>query len=141
MSVEKTGVSSQVDCDFSLDVKQTDTGTVDITVKAPQSDSPLVADIRISYSSSYSGNRLSTLTVNKMVTVTGDSHYFFPEEYFQCWFFPEKSDEWYFPIMIENGVGHVTLKTYPVDCTSLSVDDVSVLGIYDFESVFGPSIP
>ncbi len=139
--LKKTGVSAQVDYSFSLDIKQIDDGTVDITVKAPPSEAPLVADVRISYSSSYTGNRFSTLTVNKMVTVTGDSHYFFPEEYFQCWFFPEKSDEWYFPIMIENGVGHITLKTYPAVCTSLSVNDVSVLGIYDFEAVFGPSIP
>ena len=139
--LKNTGISSKVDCDFTLDIKQLDDGTVDITVTAGKSDSSLVADMKISYASSYKSNRLSTLTVNKMVTVTGDSHYFFPEEYFQCWFFPEESEEWYFPIMIENGVGHVTLKTYPADCTSLTVNDISVLGIYDFEAVFGPSIP
>ena len=43
------------------------------------------------------------------------------------------------PILIENGVGRVVINTVPVECTELNISDAQVLGLYDFEKVFGPN--
>ena len=137
--LKKTGQSSQVDLEPHVAIVQGEEGVCDIYVEVEDSSKTYVADVKLNYESNYTERRIPTLTVNKMVTVTGDSSYFFPEENFQCWFIPEKSSEWYAPIMIENGKGHIQLKTYPEDCTTLQVNEVEVLGIYDFEKTFGPS--
>lgn len=135
--LKKTGVSSNVNTEHSIEIVSDGAGGCDIYVYADEKTIDLVADVKLTYESNYLNNRFSTLTVNKMVTVTGDSHYFFPTEFFQCWFIPEKSQEWYLPIMIEAGVGHVHLQTYPVECTSLNLQQVEVMGVYDFSKVFG----
>lgn len=137
--LRKTGVSSKVDTEYSIEVIADGAGGCDIYVRADEKSQDLVADVKLMYESKYLSNRISTLTVNKMVTVTGDSHYFFPTEYFQCWFIPEESQEWYLPVMVEGGVGHVHLQTYPVECTALDLKQVEVMGVYDFSKVFGPN--
>ncbi|NLL92450.1 MAG: hypothetical protein GX222_08600 [Ruminococcaceae bacterium] len=135
--LKKTNVSSVVDCDYTLTATQLDNGTVELVVTSDQNDLDIVADVRISYSSHFTGKLLKHMAVNKMVTVTGEAGYFFPKEHFECWFIPEMHDEWYLPILIEEGVGRVVLITIPVECTALDVIDVQVLALYDFEKVFG----
>ena len=110
-----------------------------MVIRTDIKDLDIVADVCIAYSSAYTKDRMKALAINKMVTVTGDANYFFPTEYFECWFIPEESDLWYMPILIENGVGRIVISTQPAKCTTLDFKNAEVLGLYDFEAVFGPN--
>ncbi len=114
-------------------------GGTETTIRLTAADRtrPLIADVCVRYKSSFTRERLRTLTVNRLIAVTGTAEYLYPAENFDAWFLPDTSEGYYLPVLIEDGVGEITISSMPRECTLLEVSSVEVGKIYDFERVFG----
>ncbi|MBQ6148040.1 MAG: hypothetical protein IJI83_00640 [Oscillospiraceae bacterium] len=135
--LKRTSESNTIDTDVNVEIIQTGDSEVTVRLQSSETEKILIADVLISYDSQLQGGIKRWLTVNRLVSVTGTSEYLYPRENFDAWFLPNSADEYAIPIMIEKGMGEITLSVHPDDCASLSVSRVYVNKVCDFEKIFG----
>lgn len=133
----KNTEGNAVDTEYNVTVEKLDDASVIITVKTDETDKRLISDICLSWSSSFTEERWKQGAIRKIVSVEGTDEYLYPSENFDCWFIPSESECWYIPIMIENGIGEVTIKTTPSSCTTLDNVSAKVEGVYDADKFLG----
>lgn len=135
--LKKTDKSNRIETAFEISTERVDDTTTVINITCDETEKNLVADVCVAYNAGFTNKRLSNLAVNMLVAVQGGDWYFYPPENFDAWFLPCQSDGYYLPVMIENGRGSITVSTKPDSCTRLCVTAADVLGLYDFNAVFG----
>ena len=133
----RTTESNEVQTEVFAEILPVSGTETTIRLTAAEHSMPLIADVCIRYDSSFTRERLRSLTVNRLIAVTGTAEYLYPAEDFDAWFLPDTSEGYYLPVLIEDGVGEITISSMPRGCTSLDVSSVEVGKIYDFERVFG----
>ena len=135
--LKKTQESNLVDTSVKIEINRLDDASVELLFTTDVTDRPLILDAAVTYSSRFTAARWSSLAINRIVSMEGDAEYLYPAENFDCWFLPNNAESYPFPVMVENGVGRVVLRSNPGECTILENVDVDVLGAYDFHLIFG----
>ena len=135
--LKRTEKSNIVETETQVQINQISDHEVEIVVTADEKEKTLIADVLITYNSDFTSDRLKNLAVKRLVCVNGDADYLYPSDAFDAWFLPNSADEHAIPILINDGVGRIVLSTRPGECTKLSVTDVAINKIYDFNMIFG----
>ncbi|MBQ8994616.1 MAG: hypothetical protein IJ091_02255, partial [Oscillospiraceae bacterium] len=135
--LKKTEESNVLNVDIRAEIIPVSSSQVKIRLTSSETTTRQIADISLAYTTSLVNGSHRLLTVNRLVAVTGPAEYLYPKDNFDAWFLPNSSEGYWLPILIEDGVGEITLTVYPEECAELVVDSVYVNKVCDFEKVFG----
>ena len=107
--------------------------TVLLKINIPEYSDTVIADIKISYSTSWTKGRWSRLEFKKLVSVfDGIST---SNAYTPCYYLPQETDEYYIPLVVENGQANLVISSQPSECTSLDNFKAEIVTLYDYDTV------
>lgn len=132
---EKASGSNLVDTPSSVILSRLTDASQRILVTLPEHSGKVIADLKISYRSSWTKDRWKEMAYKRVVSVWDGGEKFFTKDNNECYFLPPESEETYIPLVIEDGRGTLDITVFPTCCTKLEDLQVEVVGLIDHEKV------
>ena len=111
-------------------IKQDD-GTYIIKVKTNDKTYNGIADVKLSYNTTFKRSFFKTLDINKYVCVKDTTVHTLSDSEHIDYNIPNKSEGYYVPITIINGEGEIEVTSYPINNSELEINNAEINGYYD----------
>ena len=90
-----------------------------------------VANIKIAYKSHFKKDFWKKLIINRYVTINDISGRLLTDIGVINYNIPNKSNEYYIPITIINGIGELEISSYPDEDTTFELDNAEIVDLFD----------
>ena len=134
---QKTEENNVMDISVALSVERIDNNSYKITCSADETVNA-IADIEVSYSSSYTRAPLLDGLFHKIVHVHDITQYSLYNVNHVNYNIPPSNEGLYLPVTIHNGIGEIMITSNPANKTTLEISDVKINQIlespYEYES-------
>ncbi len=115
--------------DIKIETKDLSTKKIKVETENPNFDG--IASVKISYKSHFKKDFWKKLIINRYVTVNDISGKLLTDTGVVNYNIPNKSEEYYIPITIINGVGELEISSYPFEDTTFELDNAEISELFD----------
>ncbi len=127
----KKQAKEKVSENANIKIETKDLSTKKIRVETENPNFDGVASVKISYKSHFKKDFWKKLIINRYVFVNDISGKSLTESTHVDYNIPNKSEEYYIPITIINGVGELEISSYPFDDTTFELDNAEISELFD----------
>ena len=138
---EKSEKQNTLDIETEVNIEKVNESTSVICVKTPGYRDGVYVDLKISYNTEWTKERLSNLALRKCISVAdgGEKYNYYNAN--SCYYIKEKTDGYYIPVYVIDGEARIAITSNPVSCTKLvnltaSVENVIETPKYDLNLAY-----
>lgn len=136
---EKSSLSNLLSVNTKIDLIKINNASYEIKIETPNNQKSCIADVKITYKSGWTSNRIKVFAINRIVSVSDDASNYFDGK-MKNYFLPPQADEYYIPIRIENGIGKITITSNPIECSYLDIKTAKISNLFNEEKLLLPGI-
>ncbi len=125
--VEKEPITEKAD--ITVETKKLYSKTIKVKTENPNFDG--VASLKIAYKSHFQKDFWTQGIINRYVYVTNTTQTNLTDSIHIDYNIPNKSDEYYIPVTIINGVGEVDISSWPADYTTFELYNAEIDELFD----------
>ena len=130
-------VKENINIKANLNIERINESQINLTVYTEDLNFNGIASIKIGYNAVFNKNIFKSLVVRKYVYVddiTGKEVTSIP---FVNYNIPIEAQEYYIPITILNGIGEITITSYPLDNSNITINSAVVEDLFDSNFKYG----